>query len=92
LWTQGNAPEAAGGRYYKGGVGIPHPLLLRRWLGTCPAESVSAKVLGLSKMNFNNDALYDLLPVTIKYAGILAQVVKRMPRFQARPYPLRLFI
>jgi hypothetical protein len=93
LWTQGNAPEAVGGRgYYKEGVGIPRPLLLRRWLGTSPAESVSAEVLGLSKMNFNNDALYDLLPVTIKYAGILAQVVKRMPRLQARPYPLRLFI
>jgi hypothetical protein len=43
-------------------------------------------------MNFNNDALYDLLPVTIKYAGILAQAAKRMPRLQARPYPLRLFI
>jgi hypothetical protein len=91
LWTQGNAPEAAGGRgYYKEGVGIPR--LLRRGLGTSPAELVSAKVLGLSKMNLNNDALYDLLPVTIKYAGILAQVVKRMPRLQARPYPLRLFI
>lgn len=93
LWTQGNAPEAAGGRgYYKEGVGIPHPLLLRRWVGTSPAESVAAEVLRLSKMNFNNDVLYDLLPVTIKYAGVLAQVVKRMPRLQARPYPLRLFI
>jgi hypothetical protein len=46
------------------------------------AESVSAEVLGLSKMNFNNDALYGLLPITIKYAGILAEVVKRMPRLR----------
>jgi hypothetical protein len=33
LWTQGNAPEAVGGRgYYKEGVGIPRPLLLRHKL------------------------------------------------------------
>jgi hypothetical protein len=93
LWTQGNAPETVGRRgYYKEGVGIPRPLILCRWAGASPAETISAEVLGLSKMNFNNDSLYDLLPVTIKYASILAQVVKRMPRLQARPYPLRLFI
>jgi len=34
--------------------------------------------LGLSKMNWNNDSLYDPLPVTRGYAKVFARLVKRM--------------
>jgi hypothetical protein len=35
-------------------------------------------------MNWNNDSLYDRLPVTLEYAKVLADTVKRMPRLASR--------
>ena len=49
-------------------------------------------VLGLSRMNWNNDYLYDRLPVTMAYAQVLAQVIKRMPSVLPNPYQFRLFM
>jgi hypothetical protein len=93
LWTQGNSPPAGRGRdYYKEGTGIPRPLLLRRWAGRGPAEHVASEVLGLTKMNWNNDAFYDTLPTTLRFASTLADVVKTMPSLGHRPYSYRHFI
>jgi hypothetical protein len=49
-----------GGAYLvsSSGLGIPFP---------------SAELLGLTKMDWNNDALYDRLPVTTEYARKLAR-------------------
>ncbi len=55
-------------------------------LPTCRA------ILGLSKMDCNNDALYDRLPVTLRFASELAQFAKVMPDLSARPYSIRLFM
>jgi len=38
------------------------------------------------------DALYDRLPVTLSYAGILARTIKRMPTIHSRPYEFRFFM
>jgi len=93
LWTQGNAPEAVGGKnFYKEGKGIPVPLMLRRYAGHGGWESQCNAVLGLSKMNWNNDALYDRLPVTMAYARVLARVVKRMPKLTPQTYQFRFFM
>jgi hypothetical protein len=93
LWTQGNAPSAVNGKnYYKEGKGIPSPLLLRRFAGHGGWEESCGSVLGLTKMNWNNDALYDRLPVTLGYANTLAQVVKRMSQLARQPYQLRFFM
>ncbi len=93
LWTQGTT--ALAGRstnYYKEGTGIPRPIMLKRWGGAAPAGEVAGDVLGLTKMNWNNDALYDFAPCTIRYSQVLAQVVKTMPGITAQPYPVRLFM
>lgn len=93
LWTQGSAPEVAyQGSFFKEGVGIPRPLLLRRWAGKGPAEPAAAEILALTKMNWNNDSLYDTVPTTLRYAQTLAQVIKTMPTLQPKPYDYRLFI
>ncbi len=93
VWTQGNAPSAAtGNNYYKEGKGIPSPLLLRRFAGHGAWDDSCSAVLGLSKMNWNNDGLYDRLPVTMGYAQVLAQIVKRMPRLGTMPYQVRFFM
>ncbi len=93
LWTSGNAPEAAGGRnYFKEGRGVPHPLLLRRFAGAGSWDETARSVLALTKMNWNNDGLYDRLPTTMGYAQILADTVKRIDTLSDRPYPFSLFM
>jgi hypothetical protein len=93
IWTQGNVPEAVqGGNFYKEGKGIPHPLLLKRFAGHGGWHDHVRAVLALSKMNWNNDSLYDRLPVTLSYAKTLARTVKRMPTIHSRPYEFRFFM
>jgi hypothetical protein len=93
VWTQGNVQGATGGKnYYKEGKGIPHPLILKRFAGHGGWDEQVRILLGLTKMNWNNDALYDRLPVTLSYAKILADTVKLMPKILPRPYAFRLFM
>lgn len=92
LWTQGNVPGVAGGDFFKEGKGTPSPLLLKRYAGHGPFYETCRGVLGLSKMDWNNDALYDRLPVTLGYASVLARTIKRMPKLAPRPYQFRLFM
>ncbi|SKA96477.1 Piwi domain-containing protein [Prosthecobacter debontii] len=93
LWTQGNAPTAVGGKdFYKEGKGIPTPLMLRRYAGHGSWEPHCQAILGLTKMNWNNDGLYDRLPVTLAYAQVLARVIKRMPTLNPQTYQFRYFM
>ncbi len=94
LWTQGNAPSVSrsGGNYYKEGRGIPHPIILRRWAGHSRAEEVAGEVLALSKMDWNNDGLYNVGPVTLAYAAGLAQIMKMLREVPTDPRPFRLFM
>ena len=93
LWTQGNMPTLiSGGSYFKEGKGIPSPLLISRFAGQGDFSDICDEILALTKMNWNNDGPYTRLPVTLEYADVLAQVVKRMPKLESRPYPIRLFM
>lgn len=93
LWTQGNAPTAVrGSNYYKEGKGTPSPLELVRFAGHGGFEEQCGDVLGLTKMNWNNDSLYDRLPVTLSFAQVLARTVKRMGRLGPNPYSFRFFM
>ena len=93
LWTQGNAPTAVGGAdFYKEGKGIPSPLLICRYSGHSSWNDICAGILGLTKMNWNTDSLYGPLPVTIRYASILARTIKRIPQLGSKPYEFRYFM
>ena len=94
LWTQGNAPSAAldSRNFYKEGKSIPEPLQLKRFAGHGTWDESCRAVLGLSKMNWNNDAFYDRLPVTMAYAQVLARVIKRMPQLLSDAYQFRFFM
>jgi hypothetical protein len=93
LWTQGNVHEATNGRdYFKEGKGIPAPLLVKRFAGHGGWDETARALLGLTKMNWNNDGLYDRLPVTLACASTLAKIVKRMPRVEPRAYQVRFFM
>jgi hypothetical protein len=93
LWTHGDVQGLGGGRsYFQGARSTPRPLRLVRHAGHGPWDDTARAVLGLTKMNWNNDALYDPLPVTLGYAKALARVVKRMPGLGSAPYQFRFFM
>lgn len=93
VWTQGDIILARDGRhFYKEGRGIPAPILLKRYAGHGSLYESAYSILGLSKMNWNSDSLYDRLPVTLEFAKKLAQTIKRMPNLEAKPYQYRFFM
>lgn len=94
LWTQGNAPSVSrtGANFYKEGRGIPHPIILKRWAGHSRVEEVAGEVLALSKMDWNNDGLYNIGPVTLAYAAGLAKIMKMLRVIPTDPRPFRWFM
>jgi len=72
--------------------GTPRPIRIVRHAGHGPWDDTANAILSLSKMDWNNDALYDPLPVTIGYAKVLARVVKRMTGLGSAPYQFRFFM
>jgi hypothetical protein len=93
LWTHGEVQGIADrNSYFQGGRSTPRPLRLVRHAGHGPWDDTCRAALGLAKMNWNNDALYDPLPVTMSYAKVLARVVKRMSGLGSTPYQFRFFM
>jgi len=80
------------GNFYKEGKGIPRPLMLRRYAGHGTWDEACRATLGLTKMNWNHDGLYDRLPVTLGYASVLARTIKRIPKLADIPYQFRFFM
>ena len=93
LWTHGDVANISQrGSYFQGAKSTPRPVRLVRHAGHGPWDETAGAVLGLTKMNWNNDALYDTLPVTLSYAKVLARVMKRIPDLQRTPYEFRFFM
>jgi hypothetical protein len=47
--------------------------------------------MDLTKMDWNNDGLYDRLTVTLGCAKVLARTLKRMHQIAPKPYEFRFF-
>jgi uncharacterized protein YjiS (DUF1127 family) len=93
LWAHGSVLGIdQRGSYFQGSRSTPRPVRLVRHAGHGPWDETARSVLALSKMDWNNDALYDPLPVTMSYAKVLARVVKRMPGLGSSPYQFRFFM
>jgi len=93
VWVAGNAPRASSrGDYYQGGKSIPRPISLTRYAGIGPLELTAHEALALTKMDWNNDALYDPVPVTIRYSQRLARTIANVPSLPGNAYAYRLFM
>jgi hypothetical protein len=92
LWTHGDVLGIGERSYFQGARSTPRPVRLVRHAGHGSWDETARAALGLSKMNWNNDSLYDPLPVTMSYAKVLARVVKRMPGLGSAPYQFRFFM
>ena len=93
LWVAGNAPQASlKNDYYQGKKSIPRPINLIRHAGVGPIELTALEALALTKMDWNNDALYDPVPVTIRYSQRLARTIANVPDLPRHAYAYRLFM
>ena len=92
VWTHGNVDGITNRSFFQGGRSTPRPIRLVRHAGHGPWDDTVRAILGLSKMNWNNDSLYDPLPVTLSYAKVLARVVKRISNLGSKPYQFRFFM
>jgi len=93
LWTHGDVNGIADrGSFFQGGRSTPRPIKLIRHAGHGTWDDTAQAILGLTKMNWNNDSLYSPLPVTLGFSKVLARVVKRMEVLGATPYQFRFFM
>ena len=93
VWVAGNAPQVSSkGDYYQGKKSIPKPIQIIRHAGSGPLELIAHEALALTKMDWNNDALYDPVPVSIRYSQRLARTIANVPDLPGNVYPYRLFM
>lgn len=76
LWTSGYAPRLD--TYL--GPETPNPLLVRRQRGNCELRTILEDVMSLTKINFNSCLHNDRLPVTIRFADAVGEVILAAPQ------------
>lgn len=93
LWTHGLVQSSELLKpYYQGKRGIPTPLLIKRFRGTDPIETVANDILKLTKMNWNGAELYKTMPVTIDFSKRLSVMGKQLEELGNKAYDFRYFI
>ena len=98
LWTQGSVlgVHVTNPRYnvYKEGAlkPTPSPLLLRRFTGAGGWHETCSGILGLTKMDWNNNTLYKKLPVTLVYSKAFADIIQQNPNMVDSVYDFRNFM
>ncbi|MCK4841506.1 MAG: hypothetical protein KAT04_06440 [Methylococcales bacterium] len=98
LWTQGLVPRIS---LKNPNYGVykdfalkktPSPLLIRRFSGKGGWHDTCQGILGLTKMDWNNNTLHKKLPVTLGYSSRFAQIVKQNPNIIDEQYNFRYFM
>lgn len=98
LWTQGSVKGvhtagAARDVYKEGSLKpVPSPLVLRRFSGAGGWFETCAGVLGLTKMDWNNNTLYKKLPVTLEYSQRFAKIIQQNPNLVDDEFDFRNFM
>lgn len=88
LWTMGYIPKL--GTYP--GREVPTPLKIKVVFGTTRLEQVLADILALTKLNFNACIFGDGLPVTLRFADDIGEILTAIPDVGAKPLPFRHYI
>jgi len=98
LWTQGSVQgvHVENPRYnvYKEGSlkPTPSPVLLRRFTGSGGWHETCSGIIGLTKMDWNNNTLYKKLPVTLEYSQRFAKIIQQNPSMVDSIYDFRCFM
>jgi hypothetical protein len=98
LWTQGSVKgvhmQGDNRDVYKEGAlkPVPSPLIVRRFSGTGGWFETCAGILGLTKMDWNNNTLYKKLPVTLEYSQRFAKIIQQNPQIVDAEFDFRNFM
>ena len=98
FWTQGSVQgvNIQNPRYnvYKEGAlkPTPSPVLVRRFTGAGGWHHTCSGILGLTKMDWNNNTLYKKLPVTLEYSQRFARILQQNPSMVDNVYDFRNFM
>lgn len=88
LWTAGYVPRL--GTY--AGREVPNPLSIEITRGDSDISQVMADVMGLTKVNFNACIYGDGLPVTLRFADSVGEILTAGPTGELPPLPFRHYI
>lgn len=98
LWTQGPTMGANLGnpnfQLYKDFVFSPtsKPVLLKRFAGNGGWHDTCLSILGLTKMDWNNNTLHKKMPATLEYSDRFAKIIKQNPDMVNQEYDIRCFM
>ena len=88
LWTTGYVPRLA--TYM--GPETPNPIQVRIARGECDMEVVLQDIMALTKLNFNTCLYNDRLPVTIRFAGAVGEILVAAPNVGEPKLPFKYYI
>lgn len=66
--------------------------MLRRFSGAGGWHETCLGILGLTKMDWNNNTLYKKLPVTLVYSKAFADIIQKNPNMVDSVYDFRNFM
>lgn len=98
LWTQGsvrgvNIQNPSYIIYKEGALrSTPAPLLIRRFAWAGGWHDTCAGIIGLTKMDWNNNTLYKKLPVTLVYSKAFADIIQQNRDMVDEVYDFRNFM
>lgn len=88
VWSAGYVPHLL---TYPGRE-VPTPLKVKIVFGDTKLEQVIADILALTKVNFNTCIFNDGLPVTLRFADDIGEILTAIPDVTSKPLPFRHYI
>jgi hypothetical protein len=88
LWTSGFIHQLS---TYPGRE-VPNPLMVEICRGDADLDTVLRDVMGLTKVNFNACLFADGLPVTLRFANAVGEILTGAPFIEGPPLPFRHYI
>ncbi|MBU2534144.1 MAG: hypothetical protein KKB37_15495, partial [Alphaproteobacteria bacterium] len=74
------------------GPETPNPIFVSIRHGSASLDQVLEDILGLTKINFNSCLLYNRMPVTIKFADAIGDVLLAAPTKGEPKLPFKFYI
>ena len=88
LWTVGFIPRL---ETYPGRE-VPNPTTVDIVRGSADLETVLADLMALTKLNFNSAIFSDGLPVTLRFADLVGEILTAGPTNMKAPLPFKFYI
>ena len=88
LWTTGFVPRL---ETYPGRE-VPNPITVNVVRGDADIETVLSDLMALTKLNFNSAVFSDGLPVTLRFADLVGEILTAGPTGPVAPLPFKFYI